>query len=124
MRLYENLVEKELQNITDQRWKIIAILVNKKPIAVASNDLNKTHPMVSKYNKLRRSHAELRCINKAPVSKLKNSILYVFRWSTAWKEWQLAKPCDMCLDFILKAGIKRVIYSDNNGFSEISCRHI
>lgn len=121
MRLYENLVEKELQNITDQRWKIIAILVNKKPISVASNDLTKTHPIVSKYNELRRSHAEMRCINKAPISKLKNSVLYVFRWSTAWEEWQLAKPCDMCMDLIVSAGIKKVIYSDYDGFNEIYC---
>ena len=101
-----------------QRWHLVAAITNKKPIAIATNDLHKSHPKTQKYNPLKKSHAEMRCINRAPKGKLYNSTITVVRWKG--EQMRLAKPCDMCMAFIREAGIKKVIYSTNeNIFAEI-----
>ena len=114
--MYDSLVKKELVNIEGQRWRVVAILVNKKPICITSNNLNKTHPQIFKLNPLKRLHAEFRCIKKSPTGKLKNGILYVLRFNSN-DELCLAKPCKMCMSFIKSAGIKKIIYSNN--YSEL-----
>ena len=114
MLKYINLIHKALDNMPPQRWQLVALLANKHPIAIATNDLTKTHPEVAKFNEMRRIHAEMRCIKKAPASKLKNGILYVARLSSDGM-FKLAKPCDMCAEFIANAGIKKVFYSNNFG---------
>ncbi len=115
-----NLVTKQLEEMENQRWKLVAILANSKPIAIAANVLDKTHPETSRYNPYFGTHAEFRCLKKAPYGKAKNCTLYVFRWSDKDQEFKLAKPCPMCMDFITEAGIKRVIYSTNeNEMAEI-----
>lgn len=114
---YTNLITNELDNISDQRWKIIAILVSKKPIAIASNVLDKTHPINAKDNPYKGMHAEIRCLRKAPPNKIKNSVMYVLRWSNGI--FRLAKPCPMCMEHIEKADIKKVIYSTEKGMEEM-----
>ena len=88
-----------------QRWHLVATITNKKPVSVATNDLNKTHPQTAKFNPLRRTHAEMRCINKAPKGKLQNSVMTVVRWSNG--QMRLAKPCEMCMEYIIASGIKK-----------------
>ena len=111
---HTNLINRALDSIPQQqRWQLVALLTNKHPVAIATNDPMKTHPYVNSFNTLKRLHAEIRCIKKAPKSKLKNGILYVIRRSGKG-DFRLAKPCTMCLDFIGEAGIKKVIYSTNN----------
>ena len=114
----ESMITKQLAHLPNQRWNVIALLSNKKPVTIAINDTTKTHPAISKINPLKRTHAEFRCINKTPKDKLKNAILTVARWDG--EQFRLAKPCDMCMSYIIAAGIKRVIYSTNdNNFAEI-----
>ena len=102
-----------------QRWHLVATIANKKPIAIATNNLEKTHPKTVKFNPMRKSHAEMICINKAPKGKLHNAVMTVVRWGKD-DTMRIAKPCDMCMEFIIAAGIKKVIYStDENTFEEI-----
>ena len=118
--MYENMIAKQIANLPkpNQRWNIIALLSNKKPVTITTNDTDKTHPDISRIYPHRRTHAEFRCINKTPKDKLKNAILTVVRWNG--EQFKLAKPCDMCMEYIIEAGIKRVIYSTNdNNFAEI-----
>lgn len=115
-----NLIKKELEEVDSQHWKLVAILANSKPISIATNLVGKTHPETSKYNPFFGMHAEFRCLKKAPWGSAKNSTLYVFRWSDQAQEFRLAKPCPMCMDFIIDAGVKRVMYSTNqNGMAEL-----
>ncbi len=60
---HSNLIEAELATIEGQRWRLVAILErNGKPIVVASNILDKSHPDVVKYNPHWGIHAEIRCL--------------------------------------------------------------
>ncbi|MEK6861390.1 MAG: hypothetical protein AABY07_05445 [Nanoarchaeota archaeon] len=114
---YRDLANSALDSMAvDQRWKIVAILANKKPISVAVNDLNKSHPIVAHFNPARRMHAELSCLIKAPKEKIDNSIMYVWRFGHTGL--LLANPCDMCVNEMRNGGVKKVIYSTSEGFIE------
>ena len=112
---YQRFATNELNKISDQRWKVIALLASKKPIAIASNDLEKTHPLAHKFNPNRRSHAEIRCLRKAPKSKTANSVMYIWRYGKNG-ELALSKPCEMCMAILRNFEVKKVIYSTSSGF--------
>ena len=110
---YSGLANSALESIFDQRWRTVAILANKKPISIAVNNLSKTHPMVDRFNSNRRMHAELSCLIRAPKEKIVNSTMYIWRFGHSGL--LLSRPCEMCFQEMLKSGVKRVVYSTNNG---------
>ena len=112
---YENMALKILLSLT-QRWKVVAILVNKKPIAIASNASYKTSPLTNAYNPQRRMHAELRCLKKASQEKLEGSTIYV--WRMKKYSFGNSRPCSMCIQYLRAAGVKRMVYSTDAGFAE------
>jgi len=115
---YKNIAKQHRKKIPlYQRWKLVAILAAKKPIAIAINNQEKTHPVITAIYPLRHSHAEVTCLRKAPKEKIKNSTMYVFRFG--FNGFRLAKPCKLCMDFLSINGVKKVIYSTNNGWEEI-----
>lgn len=100
-----------LPPLEHQRWKVIAVLIGKKPISIATNDLEKTHPIMSKENPNKRSHAEIRCLRNAPLEKIKGSTIHVYRFSDG--AFKMAKPCTTCMNYIQEMGVKKVIYTTN-----------
>lgn len=119
MMKYDYLISPLFTKISTQRWQIVALLVSKKPISLAPNNPHKTHPLSHYSNSKRQStHAEIRCLRNTPKSKIKGGILYVWRRGHTGA-YRLAKPCVMCMQTIKKVGVKKVIYTTNNGFEEI-----
>ena len=114
---YDYIKQEEFNRISDQRWKIVAILVNKKPISVATNSLRKTNVFTSRFNSDRKMHAEIRCIMKSPRSKVKNSTLYIWRLNKNNKYCN-SRPCEMCMKFIKDVGIKKIIYTTDDNYGE------
>lgn len=112
---YENIALKILQSLT-QRWKVVAILVNKKPVAIASNNSRKTSPLTNSFNPRNRLHAELRCLKKASPEKLEGSTMYI--WRMKQYSFGNSRPCSMCMKYLKEAGVKQVVYSTNTGFAE------
>lgn len=99
-----------------QRWRFVAILSSAgHPIAIATNDLNKTSPFANKQSPYRRLHAEMRCLKKASPDKISGSTMYVWRLRNDNDQWGMAKPCLMCQEELLKAGVKKVFYSTEGG---------
>lgn len=99
----------------NQRWRLLAVLESSsgRTISIATNNLSKTHPLVSKYNTNRRLHAEISCILKAKKRGLRKSTLKV--WRLKKNGFGLARPCKMCEEVIKKSGVKKVFYSTNTG---------
>lgn len=99
----------------NQRWKFLAIMTNGKPISIATN-LEKTHPITERYfpNKNKRTHAEVRCLQKAPKEKIVGSTIYVYRLKK--NGFGLSKPCTMCFNEMGAAGVKEVFYTTDSGF--------
>lgn len=89
--------------------KIISVGVNK----------NKTHPCQINYhlNKNGNIHAELDAIILCE-SDISNSVLYVARLLKNG-DFGIAKPCSSCMKIIGNYGIKKIIYTNYNGFEEI-----
>lgn len=110
---YGNLIRKHLFSLEGQRWRLLAILVNKKPISVAYN--RPIYAVPHPY-----SHAEQRCLRKAPQEKLDGATLFVYRIDCHGKV-RIAKPCTLCMKLIKTLPLKTVLYSTNDGgLEEIS----
>ena len=85
------------------------------PISIATNDLNKTHPLTYKHSPFKKLHAEIKCLRNAPQEKIEGSTLYVWRLRNDNGQWGMAKPCPICQEEIRQVGIKKVYYSTNEG---------
>ena len=101
-----------IENLSQEntKWRFFAMLCNKKPISWATNDLNKTTPEIYKYNSNRKTHAEIRCLRKAPKDRINGGVLYIWRIGRNG-EIKPAKPCHICEAYIRAAGIKKMIYT-------------
>jgi deoxycytidylate deaminase len=112
---------------TDKRWYNLAVRVAEESLcydrhgcvivksgtllSIATNR-NGSHPVSKKYLK-RDIHAEQRAIQKtfsAVGATLYTARIHMFS--------PIGKPCGMCEELIIKAGIKRVIYCDGENLVE------
>ena len=95
-----------------------AIIYKREVIALATNDVTKTHPLQSRFARIPGEtiylHAEIAAIAKAlrrvDIKTLNNSVLYVARLR-ANGEWGNAKPCVGCARAIDAFGFKNVIHT-------------
>lgn len=104
---------------SEHKFKVGACVVVGKNAYVGWSRGTKTH---SKSNQQFKSiHAEFDAINRALVHEenLKRSQIYVYR-SLRSGTRGLAKPCGLCMDYIRLNGIKRVHFSDVDGFYSFS----
>lgn len=102
---------------THPKYKMGAVIVNKKPVSVGCN-LYKTHPIFANKEDAASIHAEVKAILSCPRSKLKGSEIWVYR-ETANGRTALAKPCEACQRIIIEAGIKRIFYTTEDGYERI-----
>ena len=106
-----------------QRHHLTAIIRNRHGdiLAIGKNSYIKTHPMMSKMaarmgvfdNKRPYIHAEIDAIVRCDdLSKAYSIEIY---GHTRSGNWHInTKPCDICMTGIRCAGIKKVIYIDEN----------
>jgi pyrimidine deaminase RibD-like protein len=101
---------KEISYQSDHRVKVGAVIVNPKPISIASN-INKTHPVhANPYVSIRGSlHAECRAVIRCN-SNLNGSTIYVYRELKNGLPG-LARPCNYCLTILKEYGIRVIYYS-------------
>jgi len=59
-------------------------------------------------------HAELKCILGIDKSKTDGATLYVVRINNN-EEFRMSKPCPMCQEGMRFCGIKRIVYTTDNG---------
>jgi deoxycytidylate deaminase len=121
MKKFKNYINLAIETAIDNnsRFKLCAITLDKKNrlIALAKNDMNKTHPMCSKIASsigkpyIIYIHAESGALMK---SDLNAHTLIVVRVK---KNGGLAnaKPCKVCEKFIEISNVKNVIYSNKYG---------
>jgi tRNA(Arg) A34 adenosine deaminase TadA len=89
------------------------IVVGNRLISTGFN-INKSHPKQKVYfNPKREIHAELAVMLRCPESLLAGSTLYIVRKDKAVNSRivLLAKPCPVCYEAIVEAGIEKVVYS-------------
>lgn len=125
---YLKVAESVANNSTYKRIHIGAILVNKNKIISSGYNHNKTHPIQKLYNekyltyqkiKGDKLHAEIDTLIKINKKESIGSTLYVFRRGKD-NIYRLAKPCKACMQCIFDYGIKRIVYTIENGIKEIN----
>lgn len=102
-----------------RRYEITAVVYDKRglPLASATNDYRKTHPIQKKFSELVGLenkpflHAEISALIRCRDIKKAHSI-FVSRFDKNGKP-RLAKPCPICDAFIKSCGIKEIRYTEN-----------
>ena len=102
------------------RFGAVLVLKNGKVFSSHNKD-SKTHPWLKKHYPFYAVsiHAELAVLLSVNTYRhgydIKNSTMYIYR-EDKWKIIKPAKPCPYCLEILKDAGVKKVVYSDWNGF--------
>ena len=102
------------------RFRLGAILVDKKAIIAANFNSLKTNPKLCAFYEYPHTHAEAGAILSAGLNNCRDKILYVVRIRRD-NTLAMAKPCGECQKLIQHVGIKKVFYSTSNGVVELSC---
>ena len=103
-----------------------AIIVRGNRIVSSSVNKNKTHPLMKYYNKevpykrIPYLHAEVAALLAArwEIGKndLMNCTIYIARKLNC-DGWGLARPCPACMQALKDAGIKKIVYTTENGYA-------
>jgi len=101
---------------------IIAIItdINGSVIAKGVNSYSKTHPVQANYAKKTGNqhkiflHAEIAALVKCRKNPYN---IYIFRFDKTGN-LSLAKPCPICTLAIKESGVKKIVYTINNGIIE------
>ena len=67
---------------------------------------------INRYKNNSTIHAEVDAILKSGIKNLKGFDIIVIRFTCQLNN---SRPCNNCIDFMLKKGIRKVYYSDKNG---------
>lgn len=104
---------RNVSRYSNHRYKIGAVLVKKKPIAVGYN-LRKTHPRFTNLNKTYSIgiHAEMSTIIHCNYADVRGSIMYIYRENLKG-EPAIARPCKHCLNLLRKCGVRKIYYTIN-----------
>lgn len=107
------------------RIHIGACIIKKRQVISTGYNQNKTHPIQEKYNNesltYKKSKAKLHAEMDALIRAGKNSkgaTLYIFRRGND-NIYRMSKPCNACMNYIKQCGIKRVVYTIENGIKEM-----
>lgn len=63
------------------------------------------------YNRMLTVHAEVRAISQVAPEKLKGATVYVAKVGRDGKTEKMSRPCDNCMQALVEAGVKHVIYT-------------
>lgn len=102
---------KNVSKYSDYKIKVGAVIANRKPIGVASNQ-SKTHPIHANPNTSSRKsiHAEIRAVINCGRENLNGASVYVYRQTKNGKP-ALARPCNYCYNYLKNMGVKRIYYT-------------
>ena len=103
------------------------IVVYRKQIISTGYNQFKTHPLQQQYNKYRFTeitdrhcvHAEIDALSKIRFHNIDWSKvdLYVYREHRQTGELMLSRPCESCMRFISKLGIKNIYYTGYGSYN-------
>ncbi len=115
-KLFSTAREASICSDHDQH-KLGCVIFDKrgKVISVGHNLLNKTHPLLRRYDAFKTLHAEASALlfYKHP-EHFKGASLLVYR-ETKNGKLANARPCHMCTKLIKLYGLKRVYYTNDQG---------
>lgn len=119
-----NILERVAETADHDRYFLAAAIVIKNRIISFGTNQMKTDPFQAKYAKNKDCiylHAEIGAIKNAlkrvDVDSLRKADLYVLRVRNENRKRAMSKPCAGCMRAIAEFGIRRVIYTTDDGGS-------
>jgi len=102
-------------------YKIGSVVVCKgKIIATGHNLIKKSHKLTRIFHKYQAMHSEVSALIHCRFThNLKGAILYVFRQHKD-KTNAICRPCCTCIKILQLFGIKKVIYTTDEGYKALS----
>lgn len=117
----QKLLERAYQaseKATHKQFQIGCIIYDKGIISIGYNQ-GKTHPDAININSMvNKLHAEMFALKYSSKRDLRGACIVVVRKGLHGNP-RTAKPCELCLEQIKEAGIKKVIYSITDGHEVI-----
>jgi len=111
-RIFE--IAKKLAKKSDHpRYRLGCVLMNKKHVIGLGFNAHRTHPKSP--HKYKHIHAEFSAILGCEVSDLRDSVAYVYRENRNGVIG-MAKPCPTCHKMLQDVGVKRIYYTDKDGY--------
>lgn len=111
-----DLAQKVSKKSTHRQFHLGSVIVKKNKVISIGFNQAKTHPKSThRYNQI---HAELDAIISAERKELRNCDIYIYR-EQADGRLAISKPCSYCESAILKAGIRRVFYTDDGQYKQL-----
>lgn len=107
---------KKLANMSDHTQHRMSCIIAKgnRPISFGHNKVKSSPRAKNRYNML---HAEVVALLSTPYEETKGCTAYIYR-TTKNGVLAMAKPCEGCELALKLAGIKKVIYSNENNWVE------
>lgn len=85
-------------------------------LGVGKNSINRSNHLTHKYfDKYPTIHAEMNCLVRLDPEDIRGSVVYVWRQKRTG-EPGMAKPCKRCAIALRDMGVKRVVYTTDDGF--------
>lgn len=106
---------KKMAIQSEEQFKLGACLVKSgKVLGLGKNFVNHTNWIVKEHFAYPTVHAEIHCLVRLDEDDIRGSVIYVWRQKRTG-EAGMAKPCERCARVLAKFGVKRVIYTTDNG---------
>lgn len=107
---------KKIKSYSDHpMYKMSCVIADKNQVISIGFNKYKTHP--KSLHPWGFIHAELAAILDNKFADLKGCTAYIYRETRDGKP-AMAKPCPTCMETLKLAGIKKVVYTYNNGHKE------
>lgn len=115
-----------MSNYSDyKRIHIGSCIIKKRCVISTGYNKVKSHPIQNKYNNIlsfKKSkdclHAEIDALIKASIDA-RGATMYIFRRGND-NIYRNCKPCPACMKMIKDYGIKRIVYTIENGIKEMN----
>lgn len=107
------IARKASLNSDHHTHKLGAVVVKRNRVLGMGFNVMKTHP--ESPHDYKYIHAEFMAIHNIEQDDLKGATIYIFRQHKNGCPAN-SKPCESCYNYLLKKGIKEIVYSDNEGY--------
>jgi deoxycytidylate deaminase len=107
----------QISELSDHRMRMGAVITKGNRIMGVGNNKRKSHPKQINHHTFKIAqglHAERSAIINAKRKDLSGCTIHIARL-TKCGEPAMAKPCDQCMAYIKETGIKRIVYTNQEG---------
>jgi deoxycytidylate deaminase len=107
---------RKIAQKSQSKFKLGCVIMDKsRVITVGWNDMHRTHTKCNTYGNY--LHAEIRALLGTDYNKTKGCTAYIYR-ETRKGELAMAKPCPICKQALILAGIRKIFYTSTLGYEK------